>query len=84
MGKLPSKAELLTSVELMALDAGQDPDQALAAFKYNFGPFFDNYKIDGRITEKKTAIGEPLKKIASTAFAITLVHPPRMTPLKSW
>lgn len=62
MGKLPSEAELLANVELMALDAGEDPDQALAAFKNNLGPFFDNYKIDGRITEKKTAIGEPLKK----------------------
>ena len=62
MSKLPSEAELLANIELMALDAGQDPDQALAAFKDNLGPFFDNYKIDGRITEKKTAIGEPLKK----------------------
>lgn len=62
MSKLPSEAELLANVELMALDTGQGPDQALAAFKNDLGPFFDNYKIDGRITDKKTAIGEPLKK----------------------
>jgi hypothetical protein len=62
MSELSSDAELMATVELMALDAGQDPDQALAAFKDNLGPFFDNYKIDGRIAEKKIAIGEPLKK----------------------
>jgi hypothetical protein len=59
---LTSEEKLLATVELMALDAGQDPDQALGAFKSHLGPFFDNYKIDGRITDKKTGIGEPLKK----------------------
>lgn len=59
---LPSDAKLYAVVELMALDEGQDPDKALEAFKDNLGPFFDNFEIDGRITDKKTSIGEPLKK----------------------
>jgi hypothetical protein len=61
-GALSHDAKLLATVELMALDAGQDPDQALASFKDHLGPFFDNFKIDGRISDKKTAVGEPLKK----------------------
>lgn len=59
---LSSDAQLLATVELMALDEGQDPDKALAAFKNHLGPFFEHFEIDGRITDKKTSIGEPLKK----------------------
>ncbi|MDH0730156.1 hypothetical protein N5F23_01450 [Pseudomonas sichuanensis] len=59
---LSSDAKLYAVVELMALDEGQDPDKALEAFKDNLGPFFENFEIDGRISDKKTSIGEPLKK----------------------
>lgn len=62
MQHLSSDAKLYATVELMALNEGQDPDKALADFKDHLGPFFENFEIDGRITDKKTSIGEPLKK----------------------
>lgn len=81
---LTSEEQLLATVELMALDAGQDPDQALGAFKNHLGPFFDNYKIDGRITDKKTGIGEPLKKSRVCRFCNnTRSFPNNDSPQKS-
>ena len=71
-----SDAQLLATVELMALDASQDADEALAEFKDHLGPFFDNFKIDGRITDKKTGIGEPLKKNRVCRFC----HNTRLLP----
>jgi hypothetical protein len=58
----PSQQEhMALVVQLMAENNNLDPIESLEEMRKGIGTFLDTYLIDGKITDKKISIGEPLK-----------------------
>lgn len=57
-----SDEEYIFTAALMAENANRDPEKEIKDMKEILGSFLSSYIVDGKITNKKTAIGEPSKR----------------------